>query len=395
MADVSRVAHHHHFINGTMGAFMSGLADFFHSQLLERSNEVVISTYEKAVQHYKKRIEDLQEHHHPKYPFITFDPALDFEPDERAGRFLWQYPQFSKKLAMNMFDPRLYEDDNVTIAPVLNRYKGRCELIIWCGSVYEFLDYRILAYQFFGGMDRPISPKNIEAYFVLPDEVVTHQVDNKFTGESYQLDWSGTDVGVTLVRNINQNKYVFPFELRPQIKMIGVTDGSEKYGSDDLAEWRLSVEMEWECDIPTHLIVETRNMPLTNNSLSFEIGVGCTYVEPTSETAPKEVFISIIDPVTGDTTRKNLVYDQSLNYNLTSADVSDINDDIDILIDISVTIQSKEYLKVYGKYGELKPNYNWDLESDNQTIKLISSTISNLSVDDIITFVKYVDDVEN
>lgn len=392
MATISRIAHHHHFINGTLGSFMSGIADFFHTELFDRSNEVVIATYEKAVQHYKKRIQDLQEHHHPKYPFVTFDPALDFEPDERAGRFLWQYPQFSKKLAMETFEPLLYQDDNVKIAPVLNRYKGRCELIIWCGSVYEYLDYRVLSYQFFGGMDRPISPKNIEAYFILPDEVITHTVDNKFTGDSYQLDWTNTDVGITLVKNINKNKYVFPFVLRPQIKLIGVTDGSEKYGSDDLAEWRLSVEMEWECDIPTHLISETTNMPINNNSLSFELDVGCIYVEPTTETAPREILISITDQDTGDITRKNLIYEQTLSYILTADDVEDLENDEDVFIDLGISIQGKEYIKIYGIYGELKANYNWDLKN-NKIIKLIGSTISNLSAGNNLAITVYTDDV--
>lgn len=392
MATITWTAHHHHFINGTMGAFFQGIADFFNTQLFDRSNEIIISTYEKAVQHYKKRIQDLQEHHHPKYPFISFDPALDFEPDERAGRFLWQYPQFSRQLAMNMFEPVIYNDRNVTIAPVLNRYKGRFELIIWCGSVYEYLDYRIMAYQFFGGSDRPISPKNIEAYFILPNDVVTQSVDNKFTKESYQLDWANTNVSVALIKNINTNKYVFPFALRPQIKLTGVSDGSDKYGSDDLAEWRLSIEMEWECDIPTHLISETRNMPLANNSLSFEIEFGCIYVDDIEEVAPRDIMLSITDSTTGNSERKTITFKESVIYTLTDNDIDSINDDEDIYIDFTTLVLGEEYLRIYSRFGKLIARYNWDLE-DSHTIRLISSTIDNLEAGNLVTIVIYKDEI--
>ena len=50
---------------------------------------------------------------------------------------------------------------------------------------------------------------------------------------------------------------MFPFYIRPYIKLTGVSDGSEKYGGsgDEISDYRLSVSMEWECSLPTHLIM--------------------------------------------------------------------------------------------------------------------------------------------
>lgn len=389
--------YHHYFINNVIGTYIDGLAKFFKNSLFNRTTEVVVGTYEKALQHYSTRIQDLEERHHPTYPFATLDPSLDFEPDEIAGRFLYQYPQFEPNFAIREFQPRIYEDDNIIVAPVLNRYKGRVELIIWCSSVYEYMDNRLLAYQFFGGLNRIISPTNIEGYFILPDEVVFYDYSNAYTDESYRLDWTNTTVESLLIRNINQNRYVFPFAVQPQIKLTGVSDGSEKYGGDDLSEWRLSLEIEWETVLPTHLIMETTHLPENSHIKTFEIDVGFVYVAATAEagsdeTTPNEILLSIYDTSTEEFTRVDAHYDNAFNYFLTESDITAIDNDEDVDIDLGdVSILDSHFLQVYGRYGRMEESYHWIMEDDH-TITLKGVGLTNLEVDDLITIIKYVED---
>ena len=388
--------YHHYFINNVIGTYIDGLAKFFKNSLFDRTTEIVVGTYEKAVQHYTNRIKDLDEHHHPTYPFATLDPSLDFEPDEIAGRFLYQYPQFEPNFAIREFKPRIYEDDNVLVAPVLNRYKGRLELIIWCSSVYEYMDNRLLAYQFFGGLNRVISPTNIEGYFILPNEVVFYDYSNDYTNEEYTLDWTGTTVDALLIKNINQNRYTFPFAVQPQIKLTGVSDGSEKYGGDDLAEWRLSLEIEWETVLPTHLVMETTHLPERSKLKTFEIDVGFVYVAATEdgdgETSPNEIMLSIYDTTTEVFTRVDAHYDNAFNYFLTEADITSIDNEEDVDIDLGdVSISDGHFLQVYGKYGRMDESYHWVLKGDH-TVTLKGLGITGLEKGDIITIMKYVED---
>lgn len=388
--------YHHYFINNVIGTYIDGLAKFFKNSLFNRTTEIVVGTYEKAVQHYRQRIQNLGETHHPTYPFATLDPSLDFEPEEIAGRFLYQYPQFEPNIALKEFQPRIYQDDNIIISPVLNRYKGRVELIIWCSSVYEYMDNRLLAYQFFGGLNRVISPTNIEGYFILPNEVIFYNYSNAYTNEEYELDWANTTVDNVLIRNINQDKYVFPFAVQPQIRMTGVSDGSEKYGGDDLSEWRLSLEIEWESVLPTHLIMETTHLPEHSRLKALEIDVGFVYLAATAEgdgeTAPNEIMLSIYDTTTEDFERIDAHYDNSFNYFLTSSDIEALDNDEDVDIDLGdVEIADSYLIQVYGLYGIMTESYHWVLKDDH-TVTLKGIGVTGLEEGDIITITKYLKD---
>jgi len=140
---------HYRFIHNVIGHFVRGMASFFGNELFDDTQEIVIGTYSKAVQHYQNWTNEAGEKHVPEYPFMTLDPRLDFEPDPLAGRFMYQYPNLDAIHTLKNFGPDLYRDDNIVLGPMLNRYKGSFELILWCRSVYELLDLRVLSYQFF------------------------------------------------------------------------------------------------------------------------------------------------------------------------------------------------------------------------------------------------------
>ena len=277
-ADGHRV-YHIYYANGVLGSFFRGLASYFATELYPRTKEVVIGTYQKAIQHYTNLQNEAGEKYTPEFPFLTFDPTMEFEPEEVAGKFLYQYPNFLPGFAAKVFSPTIYEDANISIDPVLNRYKGRCELIIWCSSVYELIDLRVLTYQFFGGnVGRLVKPKSCQSYFIMPNELVFYSHTNPYQKTTYPLDWENNQrVDINLIKNINQNRMVFPFLLEPSLKLEGISDASTKYGGDTLSEEKLSLDISWECYIPTHLVLSVHNQSTSHRCCRFSMQVGKTY----------------------------------------------------------------------------------------------------------------------
>jgi hypothetical protein len=180
--------YHQIYIHNFLSAFFKGTANFFSDVLYDRTKEVVISTYEKHVRHWRTRCKDAGEKLTPKYPYMILDPSLDFAPDPQAGRFFYQYPNFDKATAARMFNPVIYNDGNVRISPVLTRYKGRMDIILYCSSFQELIDYQVLTHQFFGGEDRVIKPVNLESYIILPDEFTSYIYENDYNGQRYSLE---------------------------------------------------------------------------------------------------------------------------------------------------------------------------------------------------------------
>jgi len=391
-------SHHYYFINNVIGSYFSGMAEYFKKELYPRTTEIVISTYEKAIMHYRNRMREAGEKHIHTFPFISMNPNLDIKPEDHAGRFLYQYPAFDKNFAIDQFRPLIYQDDNITIAPVLNRYVGTIELIIWCSSVYEAIDTKVWTYQFFGGLDRPIQPKYIEGFFIMPDDIIFYTYNNRYNGETYNIDWTKTKVGTTLIKNINQQRYVFPFTINPMIKLTDISDASTKYGGDDLAEWVLNVSLEWECHIPTHLIFKVNHLPDPCCKAKFNIRTGFKYVSE-KITAPETMMMTIYEDDNDSTKNKrvDLIYNAMYNYILSSSEIASINKEEDFSITIpGVNIEDVHFIKIYGKYGEMRHGFHWKLKAnppdlDSNILQLVTFNLKNVFEEgDIITIVKYV-----
>jgi len=380
---------HYQFINNVFGSMFRGFADFFKTEMFPRSQKIVIGTYAKAVEHYRNKINRAGEKQGSRYPFISMDPRLDFEPVDQGGRFFHGYPNFMRRFASGLYKPEIYSDENITISPVLNRYRGSIELIIWCSSVYETIDYRTWTYQFFGGLGRPIQPKIINAFYILPDEFYYFTYSNPYTQQTYQLDWTNESIETTLIKNINQDKFVFPFDLLPRISLTSVSDGTEKYGSgDSLGEHRLDIELEWECSLPTHVILLSENFPQYERFI-FEIETGAQYVKSLENTSVQPSytpasFIGIGVPTdTTSVTMVDLTFDQAYNYILTSEDSTKLSNDEDVVITLLDPLPNIKYVKVYGKYGEMTQGNHF--RATTTSITLIGFAISSLDEGDIIS----------
>lgn len=423
---VDGAIYHNFFINNTISAIIRGFADWVGNELFDRTQEIVIATYEKGVQHHSQRMKDTGgEKLAPKFPYVVIDPQLDFEPDPQMGRFFHGYPNFMGGFASDMYLPVIYDDGNVRISPILNRYKGQMDVIVWCSSVYDLIDKRMMAYQIFGGQDRIIYPKNIRGNIILPNEILTYTYENPYNGLNYTLDWESSDNQIILVKNINQDRWCFPFSIRPWLKMTSCNDGSTKYGgrSDALGDQRLMISLEWECHIPTHLALMTNKRPTwedvenpfyTHNvklqadiSVGYEYSVVVPYVDDAGEDAetavpyPEHKIVLLAgDSTNGELlndahviTEENLTYSTRYSYTITEEDYAAYHTEPATITTITLPepCAAQHHLKLVGKYGELIPRYHWRLADEN-TVEMLGFNLDLLNAGDTIWILYYINE---
>lgn len=415
--------HHYTMINNVFGRFVSGLAHYLRTELIPRTQDTIISTYEKAIEHTRQRKKLAGENWSPKYPFLIIDPQIDLEPDPQAGRFLHGYPSFYQKFAAKLYKPNIYEDDNITISPILNRYRGTIECILYNSSIYEMIDNRVWIQQFFGGIGRPIYPKSFQTFIVIPDEYRTFTYKNRYTNEEYLMDWdsSNNSSQILLIKNINQDKLVFPFYITPFITLTGISDGADRYGGgsgDMIGDHRLNISLEWECSLPTHMLFSARYVPIPSIPMEFTFATKFKYIknpitndllqiadelqsisdfgdESVLQSHPEKFNdTSTYERYTDRASKLDLVYDRSFNYILTASDISGLTipDDStsignNVIINLNERILDERYIRVRAKTGELDRDLQWKLADDEESIELLWNGVKNLFDEDDIIFI--------
>ena len=246
----------HFYINNCMGSFYRGLLNWFGDSFYPEFNYKVIGTFDKAIEYFNKTLENGGEIETNILPSITLDPSGEFEPEEHGGRFSWRYPNLSPGLGSKLFTP-IYRDDNVQVTPVFTRFQGTCEMSMWCRSIYEYLDIRTALYMWSGGIGRILRPTTFWSYLVVPEEILDYKYDNDVTGEAYQLDWRSTDAAMTLIKNMDQMRVVYPVQLNPWFQIDSISDGSQKQGGTELASFRLNSTIKYEIELPTYLVIDS------------------------------------------------------------------------------------------------------------------------------------------
>lgn len=260
-----RVIDHCFFVHNCFGSFFRGILDWYADDFYQRFNYKVISTYDKAVEFFKKKKELGHEVNAPILPSITLDPGLDFSPDERAGRFLWQYSTLAPGMGFKLFKPIDLKEQSVTVTPVFTRYQGTFELIFWLSSVYELLDFRTMFLQYMGGYGRYVRPKFFWSYLIFPDKIVNYKND-----ESIPIDWGNSDSTILHVETINKRKRSIPFPIDAIWKLDSLNDNSTKYGQDQISEYKLSATCTYEVNIPTYVVLDPHI--LENFLVQFSLG---------------------------------------------------------------------------------------------------------------------------
>jgi hypothetical protein len=106
---------------------------------------------------------------------------------------------------------------------------------------------------FHGGFNRRVRPGLIHTNCIIPDEVITGSYGDA------PYDWSHTGITKQFIKSMNGEYFLYPMTLGPQIWLTSATNGSTIYGEDDLASYKLQLSIEYDVDLPTHIIVRSND----------------------------------------------------------------------------------------------------------------------------------------
>ena len=400
-ADMEEERYHITFIHGVFANYFNDVLEYFSTYLHPRFEYKIVSTYDKAVQYLKNQTESGREIDQPNLPALVLNPTGDFSlADANTGaKQLYRFPNFAPGFLKRLYDP-IYQDQHMLITPGFTRFKGEIELIMLLNSFYEYCDLRVLLIQIFAGLDRFIYPRWFNSYIILPDELINYRYTNEYTGVSYKINWFNSGGSTELIKTTNQNELVYPCTIKPIMKMTGMSDGSERYGSTDrVAKWRLVTNIEYEVEFPTFLVLESDYLL---EKLELEVRYGSTY----STYSAAEI------PVNRETT------DFSWNFGLDStsdSEITDIDDttaeidiqtsyvfntryfhiiteeqaesETDILITIPEQITDKKSLIVNSKSGNMHYGDHYMIINDGNTLKIKVANVTLTSGQIIELFV--------
>lgn len=249
----------YHFIHNVFGHFFKDMLDYFSTYLYPRFEYRVVGTYDKAVEYLAKRSQYSRETDQPLLPALVLNPSGEFSPADAnaGGKQLWRYPNLAPTMIKRLFNP-VYQDDHLIMHAGFIRIKGEFELIMLLNSFYEYCDLRLMMINYFGGLDRIIYPRFFSSFIILPDDFLTYEYQNEYTGTHYNIDWSTANASNQLVRSTARNEVVLPLNIKPQISMVSMADASNRYGGPDkIAEWRLTVTVNYEIEMPNYMILES------------------------------------------------------------------------------------------------------------------------------------------
>jgi len=175
--------------------------------------------------------------------------------------------------------------------------------------------------------------------------------------------------------------------MRPWLKLTGVSDASEKYGGDNLSDYKLSLDIEWETMLPTNMVLLEKFYPNTN-ICALDINVGYVFVNEFTNT-PEEV-VQIYRTDAGDSGSRDLGVSDQYNYLVTQQDIDDLEDDTRVELTLPNQVPDIQHLKLYHGSGKIIHGYDFGLKDDGVTIYLIPINLkTRLGVDDIINIVIY------
>lgn len=255
------------FIHNVFGSFFSGVLNWFSDEFYPRFNYKVIGTYDKSLKYFIDKKQMGVDPSDKILPAISLDPMLDFSQEERGGKFLWQHSGYAPGMGMYMFKGINLKEQDVLINPVFSRYSGTFEVTFWLTSVYELLDFRVALLQFSGGFNRWLRPQFFWTSLILPEAIQNFETDSE---THTKIDWSNTTGDLISVDSINKHKLGIPIALDPIWRLTSFGDSSQKYGGDQVAEFKLSASFEYEINIPTYIVLSRGLDPTL--SLSFSIG---------------------------------------------------------------------------------------------------------------------------
>lgn len=244
------------FVHQCFMSLFNGMLNWIGDELYPRFNYKVITTYDKAIEVFKKKMENKDgQTQAPFLPALTLDPVLDFSNDERAGRFLWMFKNLDS--SGKMWNTIKLTDQGVTITPMFTRYQGTVEVTAWMTSIYDLIDFRTTVIQYCGGYQRWIRPKLFNSHLILPRQLIEMK-----TPDGSQINWDGINPELITLKTTATEEYALPFKLDAIWRLDSFSDNSNKMGGDQVSEYKCTATFTWECNIPTFIRINNYQYPI-------------------------------------------------------------------------------------------------------------------------------------
>ena len=381
---MSQTRERYHYIHNVYANFFKDMLDYFSVELYPRFEYRVVATYDKAVEYLSKRQQYCRETDKPFLPALVLNPSGDFSPADTnaGGRFTWRYPNLSPTFVKRLFDP-IYQDANTIVHAGMTRMKGEFELLMLVNSFYEYADLRQLMYTYFGGTERIIYPRFFTSFIIIPEDMLNYEYTNEYTGVHYKLKWSEAGAYNKLVRSTAKNELVLPLNVKPQISLQGLSDSSSRYGgTDKLADWRLTANINYEMEIPTYLVIESDYLA---ENIDLEIRMGSVFSDYADYEPPENRIsldyswdwgldetsntLMIMHPENIDSTCNVYTSDFEFNtryFHTVTADQADSTANVEITLperiidNKTLLVNSADGLMSYGDHYIIKDN-GWTL----------------------------------
>jgi len=380
----------YHFIHNVFSNFYADMLDYFSTYLYSRFEYTVVGTYDKAVEYLEKCQQYERETDKPLLPALILNPSGEFDTADAnsGGRQLWRFPNLAYGLNKRLFNP-VYQDENLLATVSFLRIKGEIELLMLLNSFYEYCDVRMLFINIFGGKDRIIYPRFFSSFIILPEELINYEYTNEYTGLKYKIDWNQVNARTELVRSTARNELVIPCRIKPQISLVSLSDGSQRYGgADKLADWRLSATVNYEVEIPNYFILQSDYLAM---NMDVEIRYGSAFsayndYQPPENRILQDVVVdwgldetsnsTILNPC-DSTTEVN--YDSALEFKYREFYIvkqSDIDSTSNLIILLHEQNLEEKLVIVNSKDGQLNYGDHYYLETGNRIVVRTTDTVN-------------------
>jgi hypothetical protein len=399
---------HYTFIHTVFGSFINDTLEFFADYLYPRFEHQVVGTYDKAVEYITKKDQYTREEDKPNLPAIILNPDGEFNLDEAntGARSIYRFPNLMSRFSSMIYDP-IYQDNNNKVTVGFTRLKGTIELLLLLNSFYEYFDVKIFLIQMFGGEGKYIHPVEFDSFIIIPNDLYTFTYANDVTGLTYNLDWTGAGIESKLVRTTNRTEIVVPGKIRPTYAIRGMSDASTRHGGiDSLSDYRLTVQVEYEIELPSYMILETDYIV---EHVNLDLRYGSSYSEYSdyNNELPQGRYLTRTSWDSGLSETEHSEFDsddlpdeaeivQKIElesrtryfYELTNADI-DSTSDIFIIIFEEILQEERYYLIVNSKYGAMTYDLHYDIHNSQTRIQIKRETTSALEAGDIIELYVY------
>jgi len=383
----------YHFIHNVYAHFFNDMLEYFSTYLYPRFEYTVVGTYDKAVEYLEKCQQYERETDKPLLPALILNPSGEFENADASsgGKQLWRFPNLAYGLNKRLFDP-VYQDEQLLATVSFMRIKGEMELLMLLNSFYEYCDIRMLFINIFGGRDRIIYPRFFSSFIILPEELLNYTYTNEYTGLTYKMDWEKAGATEKLVRSTARNEMVIPCNIKPQITMTNLGDGSQRYGgADRLADWRLTATINYEVEIPNYFILQSDYLSL---EADLEIRYGSSFSAYNDYQPPENRWLhnvewdwgldatsnSVIDTDVCDTT-SDVIYRSALEFKtryLHEVTQAEIDSTSNLVITLTDQVNDQELLIVNSKEGELSYGDHYYIENNGWNLVIRTTDTVNL-----------------